>query len=225
LASLLDMNRDEKEQYVIQLYKENKSMREIAKLTHMSFSRILAIKKKAKLEADGERGQLGEEDDDNIKSKSKATQAIAMFSDLKSPVEVAVALDLPVDQVITIYREYLELDGMGKLTQIYEEVKYDLRDLLGLHKLVKDHGMEKQDIINVLEFVRYNELRTLQRKAANLGYQIDKLETEKVEAMKHLLKLKTMIGESENTLAQKRSEITQMDQGSKSDNTDFERSG
>jgi hypothetical protein len=47
------MNRAEKEQYVIQLYKENRSTREIAKLTHMSFPDIGSITNKVKSEADG----------------------------------------------------------------------------------------------------------------------------------------------------------------------------
>jgi hypothetical protein len=95
------MNRAEKEQYVIQLYKENKSTREIAKLTHMSFRDIGAITKKVK--TDGERGSLEEDD---VKSKSKTTQAIKLFSELKTPVEVAIALDLPSDEVRKIYQEY-----------------------------------------------------------------------------------------------------------------------
>jgi hypothetical protein len=37
------------------------------------------------------------------------------ISELQSPVEVAIALDLSVDQVRTIYREYWELDGMFSL--------------------------------------------------------------------------------------------------------------
>ena len=105
MTSLLDMNRTEKEEYVIQLYKENKSTREIAKLTHMSFRDIGIITKKAKLEAEGERGQLQEDDD--IKSKSKTSQAIKLFSEGNSPVEVAIALDLPTDQVL----EYTENFG------------------------------------------------------------------------------------------------------------------
>jgi transcriptional regulator len=120
LASLLDMNRTEKEQYVIQLYKENKSTREIAKIMHMSFRNIGAITKKVKLEADRGRDQL--EEDEDIKSKSKITQAIKLFSELNTPVEVAVALDLPADQVQAIYQEYWELDGMCRLAQIYDEL-------------------------------------------------------------------------------------------------------
>ena len=97
------MNREQKEQYVIQLWKEGKTIREIAELVHMSFRDIGAITNKVKLEAAGERGQL--EEDGDIKSKSKTTQAIKLFSEGKSPVEVAIALDLPANQVRAIYRE------------------------------------------------------------------------------------------------------------------------
>src|SRR5215831_15977803 len=128
------MNREEKEQYVIQLYKENKSTREIAKLAHVSFRDIGIITKKAKLEADGERGPLQEDND--IKSKSKTTQAIRLFSEGNSPVEVAIELDLPTDQVLAIYREFWELEGMYGLAQICE-AKYDLHDLLRLHRIAK----------------------------------------------------------------------------------------
>ena len=113
-------------EYVIRLYKENKSTREIAKLMHMSFTAIGAITKKVKSQADGERGTS---EDDDIKSKSKTTQAIKLFSELDTPVEVAIALDLSVDQVQAIYQEYWELEGMYGLTQIYEEAKHDLHDL------------------------------------------------------------------------------------------------
>jgi prefoldin subunit 5 len=69
--------------------------------------------------------------------------------------------------------------------------------------------MEKQDIINVLEFVKYNQLRSLQWKAAYLRYQINMLEKEKTEATSQIFRLKRMIGESEETLAQKIKEMAQ----------------
>jgi len=130
------MNRQEKEQHIVGLYKEGKSIREIATLMHMSFRDIGPIIKKVKSEADGERGQL--EDHDDIRSKSKDTQAIKLFSELKTPVEVAIALDLPADQVHAIYLKYWKLDGMYRLAEIYDEAKYDLHALLELHKIAKD---------------------------------------------------------------------------------------
>jgi hypothetical protein len=213
------MNREEKEQYVIQLYQENKSIREIAKLMHMSFSGIAAITKKVKLEADRKRGQL-EQGDDDIKSKSKITQAIKLFSEFKSPIDVIIALDLPANQVREIYLEYLELDGMNRLAKIYEEAKYDLDDLLRLHRIVKVLGLEKHDIISAFELIKHNQLETLQAKVQNLRNDMDMLENEKTKAASTLFRLKRMIGEAEESLAQKRREITHLNQESgKSDNT------
>lgn len=53
-------------------------------------------------------------------TRRKTTQAIKLFSELKTPVEVAIALDLSADRVRAIYREYWELEGMYGLVQIYE---------------------------------------------------------------------------------------------------------
>jgi hypothetical protein len=143
-----------------------------------------------------------------------------LLSELNTPVEVAIALDLSADQVRAIYREYWELEGMYGLVQIYEEGNHDLHDLLRLHRIVKDLGMEKQDIINVLEFVKHNQLRTLQWKAAYLRYQINMLETEKMEAMNHLFKLKRMIYELQPPLTQKRDMALSNQESPKHDNTD-----
>jgi hypothetical protein len=70
---------------------------------------------------------------------------------------------------------------MYRLAQIYEEAKYDVHDLLRLHKIVKDLGMKKQDIINVLDLVKndYDQLDTLQSKAENLRDDIKMWEIEK----------------------------------------------
>jgi transposase len=125
------LSREAREQYVIQLYKENKSVREIAKVMHMSFRDIGAITKKVKSEVEQERGDLDHEDD--IKSKSKTTQAIKLFCEGKNTVDVVIALDLPADEVRAIYREYWELKQMYELIQIYDEAEYDLHKLLRLH--------------------------------------------------------------------------------------------
>jgi hypothetical protein len=68
------------------------------------------------------------------------------------------------DQVQAIYQEYWKLDGMDRLARIYDEAKYDLQDLLTLHRIAKILGMEKHDIINVLELAKYDQLQDLQWK-------------------------------------------------------------
>ena len=61
MASLLGMTRAEKEEYVIQLRKAGRSVRQIAELVHMSFRNIGAITNNAKLQAEQERGYVPED--------------------------------------------------------------------------------------------------------------------------------------------------------------------
>ncbi len=154
------MNREEREEYVVQLYKENNSIREIARLVHMSFRDIGVIINKAKLQAERERGYTTDEE-----PKSSESRAFKMFSEGKSPIEVAIA---PDDRVRAIYREYWELTGRYKLAQIYDEGRYNLSNLLRLHKIVNGLGMNEQDIHKVLELAKYDELQNLQWKVNTL---------------------------------------------------------
>jgi transposase len=58
MAWLPDMTRAEKEAYVIRLYKENRSIREIAKIMHMSFRDIGGIINRWKEETGREKGMI-----------------------------------------------------------------------------------------------------------------------------------------------------------------------
>jgi len=174
---------------------------------HMSFRDIGTITKKVKLESDLERSPLEGTYEYDIKSKSKTTQAIKLFSELNSPVEVVTALDLPADQVRSIYQDYWELQGMYRLAQIYDEARYDLHDLLALHRIVKVLGMEKHDIKKVLEIAKYNQLEYLQPKVEYLRYEINMLEMERRRYTNQLFRLNRMISGYEETLEQKRAEM------------------
>jgi hypothetical protein len=63
------------------------------------------------------------------------------------------------------------------------------------------------DRSNVLDFVKYNQLETLQSKAGYLRSEINTLEWEKRKSTNQLFELKWMIHEYEETLAQKRGEM------------------
>jgi hypothetical protein len=203
------LTREEREQHVIQLYKENKSTREIAKLMHMSFRDIGAITKKLKLEVEQERGDLDEDDD--IKSKSKTTQAIKLFCEGKNIVDVVIALDLPADEVRAIYREYWELKQMYELGQIYDEAEDDLHGLLRLHRIFKDLCMVEHDIHNVLELAKNNQLQYLQWKVEYLRNDVDMLEAQRTKCTNDILKLNTTMDEF-HSLPQRGGEMTYVNQ-------------
>ena len=64
-------NSEEKEQYVMQIYEENRSIREIAKLMQMSFRDIGIIINKVKAKTEREREHTDEEEIHDIRRKSK----------------------------------------------------------------------------------------------------------------------------------------------------------
>jgi hypothetical protein len=224
LAWLLDMNRAEKEEFVIRLYKEDKSIREIAKLMHMSFRDIGAIIHKVKAEVEREAGYTDEQEIDNNEHRSKQSHAFKLFSEGKTPVQVVIALDIPADEVHVIYREYLELNGMYDVLQIYDQIrysgKYSLPSFLRLHRIVNELGMGEQQITNVLDLANHNQLQYLQDKVEYLSNEVKMLEEEKANCAKHLLLLNKRRDEYmesmytyESSLAQKREKMA-MDKGS-----------
>lgn len=76
MSWLPDMTREEREQYVIGLYNEGRTFKNIAKEIHMSFRDIGATIKKAKLEADRARGYTTIEE-----PKSPESKAFKFFSE------------------------------------------------------------------------------------------------------------------------------------------------
>jgi hypothetical protein len=115
-----NMTRDQKEQYVLELYQQGRTIRHIAQLVHMSFTEIGRAQlvhmsfteigrtiKRYKEEIEREDGQMEEKGDDDydVKSKSKTAKAIKLFSEGKNLVDVVIALDLQPDEVRTIYQQ------------------------------------------------------------------------------------------------------------------------
>ena len=82
-----------KRQDVIQLYKEGRTVRDIAKQLHMSFGDIGTIIRKVKTEVEREAGHINEEEIDD-QAKSEESQAFKLFSEGKTPVQVVIALDI-----------------------------------------------------------------------------------------------------------------------------------
>jgi transposase len=83
------LNKKEKEELVVKLHYENKTIRQIAEIVHMSFKDIGTIIKR-----------INGHDNDKcidtrLSNKSKATQALYLFDTGKKPIDVAIELDLP----------------------------------------------------------------------------------------------------------------------------------
>jgi hypothetical protein len=125
---------------------------------------------------------------------------------------------MQADEVHAIYREYLELNGMYDVLQIYDQIrysgKYSLPSFLKLHRIVNDLGMGEQQIINVLDLANHNQLEYLQGKVEYLRTKVNNLELKKAECTNHVLTLNRRIDVLtetgsiyESALSEKREEI------------------
>ena len=171
------MNREEKLQLVRKLYIEGKTMREIAKEVHMSFSDIGAIIKKQNEELEPKRKEI-----------SKESQALKLFRKGRNPVDVAISLNLPPSKAAGIYKKFWELRGLYNLLNFYEEVKADISLLMRVHDVVKAYNLTKKDIINIVRYAPKHLY--LKDEIEKQDWQLNSILKQKSDANASLLSVK-----------------------------------
>jgi hypothetical protein len=162
--------REEKERFVLDLYSQGKSTREIAEEARMSFRDIGAILNKAMEEKESEEEQT--------QQKCVSTQAYKLFSEGKTPIQVAIALNIREPEVARFYVEYWSLRQLYSLNKIYEEIKDDIGPFVNLYTLAKVARMDAPSVIRVLEIAN-NDLPLLEHKCERLKREVDDLEANK----------------------------------------------
>ena len=137
-----------RERHVIELYKQGKSTRYIAKELRMSLRDISIILKKH-----GVNHGLAMTDDidDNNNKKShsnneKATLAYRLFSEGRKPIEVAIELNLREGQVNKFFREFWKLKRQYRLYELYQQIEPYLPSFLKLHKTLKQKGLNPDNV-------------------------------------------------------------------------------
>jgi plasmid maintenance system antidote protein VapI len=138
------MNLEEKKNLVIQLHKEGKTQREIAKIAHMSVRDISRIIRKFE--------GVSEE-------KSLETQALDLFQHGKKPIEVAIDLNLNALKISKIYKDYLKLNNFYELVLLYNEIHDNLSLFLKLYYAIIQNGIKPNEIVNLIK--NSNELASL----------------------------------------------------------------
>ena len=123
---------------------------------------------------------------------SLSVQAYELFSQAKTPVEVAIELDIRESQVTKYYREYWKLKGLYKLNLVYEEIKADIAYFVKLHRLSKAAGMSTEHVVNLLEIAN-NDLQSVERRYQKLQRNVNYLESKALDAGITLEDLKSQI--------------------------------
>lgn len=134
--------QEEKETLVIELYKQGRNRREIAKEAHMSFSPISDIIKRFEGVESKEKNPL-----------SKETKALKLFSKGQNLVYVATKLDMKPEDVKKLYLEYLNLKGLDDLTQFYYEQGDQFLPFVQFYNTLRSKGISTLKVIGLAELV------------------------------------------------------------------------
>jgi transposase len=184
-------SREERERYVIDLYKRGRSIRDIAQEVHMSFSDIGAIIRKVT-------GDNRPKNHEVTTQSSKDTQAFKLFLEGKKPIDVAIALNLGSNEVERLYREYWRLQHLYKLTWCYDEIKDYLPSFLRLHRLMIQGKMKEEDIINGLKYAK--ELPSLENRVQQTKEELGNIESNKNSTNADLLILEKQVSKLKGDL-------------------------
>ena len=180
---------DEKKKRVIdRYYNQGKTTREIAEIERMSIRDISAI--------------IKEEEARRAKHKHQEVSAKAykLFSEKKSPVEVAIALNLREPEVTKLYREYLKLQGLTKFNLIYEEIGEDnIEDFVEFWNRYKERGMDRMHMVKTLAIAN-EDLPYLEEKCELLKIENNDLESKKQQSNNELHILNDKIASSKELL-------------------------
>jgi hypothetical protein len=118
---------DLRKKWVIDLYfNQHKTYAEIAEIERISLRDIHAIIKEEIARRQKNKHQQ--------QRQEQSAKTYKLFSEGKTPVEVAITLNLPASKVSKLYREYWKLRGLDKLNTIYKETNGKIWSLLKLYQ-------------------------------------------------------------------------------------------
>lgn len=152
------LNKFEKEKRVIELHKQGKTIKEIAKEVHMAFRDISKIIKKYEYSID-----------ENKKTKDNLyIKTLSLFHKGKKPIEVAISLKLNCNQVEESYKDFWKLNNSYSLVSIYEDINDEIPALVELYQICKERGF----LDEIKKWIR------ILHGNSNLEEQRDRLEKE-----------------------------------------------
>jgi len=167
--NIILLTNEQKEAIVIEMLKKGYPIREIAKASQKSFSDIGEIKRRIFGEAASYKKKK--------KKLSKVAQALDLFSQGKSPIEVSIELDFDPKDIEKVYLNYLGLTGLTQLVKIYKKLDNYLPDFISFYWSFKEAGADNKKIKEILDIANRVpeldlEIKRLQIERKNLEIQI-----------------------------------------------------
>jgi lambda repressor-like predicted transcriptional regulator len=118
------MDKKQKEAHVLALYEKGKTYREITKEAGVSPNTIKAIVNKA-----------------GDQMTSISSRAFELYVKQKTPLEVAIALNLEAEKAIQYHQQYFILLGCTEFTRVYPQIKDNPWLYVNLARLIQNARM------------------------------------------------------------------------------------
>src|SRR5918996_655099 len=129
------MNKNQKEDLVLALAEKGETYREIAKKAGVSPNTIKAVLNRAGLD----------------ETTSIHSRAFELFSEGRTPLQVAIKLNLEAEKAIQYHQEYFMLLGCTEFTKVYLQIKDNPWPYVDLVNLVHNSQMGNDDVIELLK--------------------------------------------------------------------------
>ena len=190
------LTRQKKERLVLELYNQGKTYREISKEARISPRDIGVILNKVIEEKREGLKEEQQEDNDSDKNQEQhstlSTQAYKLFSEGKTPIEVAIVLNLGESEVTKFCKEYWKLKQLHNLNIVYEEIKDNIGYFVRLYKLAKGKGIGVQQVVVALEIAN-NDLLAIEERFKRIRNDVIILQFQKHICKRNLYQLNNQI--------------------------------
>jgi len=171
------VTRADKEKAIVDLHNQGKGTKDISSQVHMSFRDISRVLRK----------HFPEEYADERPVLTTETRALKLFSEGKTPVEVAIDLNMKPEDTSNIYRNYLGLKREYLMVKLLEKYKDESYSLLSLLREVKKSGLGLRGVASALKNKRElleakTELETIRLKIGESMVELAELELDKISS-------------------------------------------
>jgi hypothetical protein len=187
----LQITQDRRKRVIDLYFNQHKTYAEIAQIEKM-FPRDIHTIIKEKL-------ARWQKYKDRQHQEELSFKAYKLFSDRKTPLELAIALNLRESEATKFNKEYWKLKQLHKLNIVYEELKGDIDPFLKLYKLSKANGMGVKQVVNLLQIAN-NDLPAVEKRFKRLRNEISMLQFQKSIDERSLYQLNNQIASTTKLL-------------------------
>jgi hypothetical protein len=132
------MDKKQKEALIISLAEKGETYRDITKKAGVSPNTIKAVLNRAGLD----------------ESTSISSRAFDLFSKDKSPLEVAITLNIAADEAIKYHQQYFMLLGCIDFTKVYLQIKDNPWPYVNFVKLALNSGISEDEVEEILKIAK-----------------------------------------------------------------------